>query len=102
LLPAGRPIQVDGQAGDWLRTTEGGWVFASFFAPGESAPGSPARRFVVRALTGPVHGGPGGQYPVVGEIVKGQELVVDEVVGEWAHVRDGGWVRASLLEARQR
>jgi hypothetical protein len=27
---------------------------------------------------------------------------VDEVVGEWAHVRDGGWVRASLLEARQR
>ena len=39
----------------------------------------------------------GGQHDVVAEIYRGQKVVIDEIVHEWAHVKNGGWVRRSLL-----
>ena len=52
---------------------------------------------VVKAVTAPVHAGPGGQHDVVAELYRGQRVVIDEIVHEWAHVKNGGWVRRSLL-----
>ena len=34
---------------------------------------------------------------IVAELYRGQRVVIDELQGEWAHVRNGGWVLRSEL-----
>ena len=97
-LAPGDEVTVDARSADWLRVAERGWAFAAYLqAPEATEAGS--RRFVVEAVQAPLHAGPGGQHDIVAEIYRGQQVVVDEVQGDWAHVRNGGWVRSSVLSA---
>lgn len=97
-LGAGERLPVTGRAGDWYRVGRGeGWVFASYLAAATAGGGASSQLGVVQEVTVPVHEGPGGQHAVVAELYRGQQVVIDELKGEWAHVRNGGWVRRSAL-----
>ena len=90
---------VQGRAGDWYLLGDGaGWVFATYLESADEAAATSASYLgVVQDVTLPVHEGPGGQHAVVAELYRGQQVVIDELNGEWAHVRNGGWVRRSAL-----
>ncbi len=93
----GTRVLVDGRAGDWLRTVSGAWVFGPYFeTPGDafSATVFAAR---VEAINAPVHAGPGPHHEIVAEVYRGDQVVIDEVKADWAHVRDGGWVKLGHL-----
>jgi uncharacterized protein YraI len=98
-LPTGTSLVVDGRAGDWVRARQG-WVFAAYASEDGAAAGA-ATVLVVQAVTTPVHSGPGGHHDMVTEFYRGQEVVIDDLQGEWAHVRNGGWVRRSALGPRR-
>ena len=90
---------MSGRAGDWYRVGNGeGWAFATYLESETSASSAAASSMgVVQEVTVPVHEGPGGQHAVVAELYRGQQVVIDEIKGEWAHVRNGGWVRRDSL-----
>lgn len=98
-LGAGERVTVQGRAGDWYLLDDGtGWAFATYLeSPDEAAAAAASYLGVVQDVTVPVHEGPGGQHAVVAELYRGQQVVIDELNGEWAHVRNGGWVRRSAL-----
>jgi uncharacterized protein YraI len=98
-LEAGERLVIDGRAGDWYRLESGeGWAFAAYLER-ETAAETGSFLAVVQDVTVPVHEGPGGQHAVVAELYRGQRVVLDELRDEWAHVRNGGWVRRSTLGA---
>ena len=74
-----------------------GATFATYLEPLSSLQSPASYLAVVQDVTAPVHEGPGGQHAVVAELYRGQRVVIDELKGEWAHVRNGGWVRRSVL-----
>jgi uncharacterized protein YraI len=88
-------VVVDARMGDWARLIGGGWVFAPYF----STPNSAREEFM--ATVGidrvPVRSGPGEQHDLVAEIFRGESVAIDEVNGDWAHVRNGGWILRSSL-----
>jgi uncharacterized protein YraI len=96
-VASGTVLMVDGRAGDWLRAGSDGWVFGAYLTSGDGLAAPGTRRTVVEAVTAPVYSGPGGQYEVVAELFRGQDVVVDDVQAEWAHVRGSGWVRRGVL-----
>ena len=96
LLPGAR-IEIDGRAGDWIRATSGKWAFGPYFEAPEEALQGGAFLARIEAINAPVHAGPAPQHEIVAELYRGEQVVVDEVKSEWAHVRDGGWIRLSEL-----
>lgn len=94
-LAPGTEIEIDGRAGDWVRTTSGAWGFGPYFEAPEAALQSGAFLARVEAIQARVHAGPAAHHEIVAEIYRGEQVVIDEVRAEWAHVRDGGWVRMS-------
>jgi uncharacterized protein YraI len=96
-LLAGQEVVVDGRAGDWMRTLPEGWVFGAYFAPPEDALQGGAFLARVDAVNAAVHAGPGAQHEIVAEVYRGDQVVIDEVKQEWAHVRNGGWVMVSQV-----
>lgn len=94
--PGGR-LTVDGRAGDWLRTASGTWVFGPYFAAPEDAIAGGAFTATVQAISAPVHAGPGPHHEIVAELYHGERIVIDDVKDDWAHVRDGGWVKAGEI-----
>lgn len=97
-LSTGERVVVTGRSGDWYAAEGGeGWIFATYLEPVERGRGPSASLSTVQEVTVPVHEGPGGQHAVVAELYRGQQVVIDELNGEWAHVRNGGWVRRTTL-----
>lgn len=101
-VPAGGRITADGRAGDWLRCSDATWVFGPYFEAPEEALAGDAFLARVDAISAPVHGGPAPSFEIVAEIYRGEQVVIDEVKNEWAHVRDGGWVKLSELTRVER
>ncbi|MEM7247876.1 MAG: SH3 domain-containing protein, partial [Acidobacteriota bacterium] len=98
-LAASEQVAITGRAGDWLRVGEEGWVFGAYFQEPDAANAAGTTLAVITAVTAPVHAGPGGQYAIVAELYGGQQVIIDERRDDWAHVRNGGWVRNSALSS---
>lgn len=101
-LTTGATITVNGRAGDWIRTTAGTWAFGPYFAAPDEALQGGAFLGKIEAINARVHAGPAAHHEVVAELYRGEQVVIDEVKAEWAHVRDGGWVRLTEISRDER